>query len=89
MRYSSTLLNQCILGVTLNFDLARLLILYITLMCGHKCLVRISDISSLFVAIQKYLNFEKRPMLYYGIFSCHEHYVTLFGSMHCLAMYIV
>ena len=42
MRYSSTLLNQCILDVTLNLDLSTSLFC-ITLMCGHKCLVRISD----------------------------------------------
>ena len=42
MRYSSTLLNPCILGVTLNLDLSMSLFC-ITLMRGHKCLVRISD----------------------------------------------
>ena len=58
-------------------------------MYGHKYLVGISSlfiqISSLFAEINFVVSFEKRPMLYNGIFSCHGNicYVSLINEFFC------
>ena len=84
MRYSSTLLNQCILGVTLNFDLSMSLK---TLMCGQKCLVRIYDryLASLIAEIIVFN--EKRPCFIVGYLVVMETHVTLFVLMHFCKVY--
>ena len=58
MRYSSSLPNQYILGVALNFDLSRSLILFASLMCDIFIICE--------YRIKMLLSFEqkKRPMLY-------------------------
>ena len=55
-------------------------------MCGHiiKCLVRISD-RYLHYLRKKNYSFEKRPMLYNGIFGCNENIcnVILINGLFC------
>ena len=60
------------------------------LMCGQKCLVRFLDrFFLLFAEIIFFLSFEKRPMLYNGIFGCHANicYVILINAF--FSRYIV
>ena len=86
MRYSSTLLNQCILGVTFNSDLSRSLFLYNINAWSYVSGKNFWPISSLFVEITNLKIYEKRVMLYNGIFGLipWKHYVTLFWSNHFL-----
>ena len=93
-RYSSTLLNQCILGVmTLDFALSRSLNFDVTLMCSHKCLVRISERYLYYLWKYKMLKVLKNDiyiiMLYNGIFACHGNICYAICSNAIFARYIV
>ena len=88
-RYSSTLLNKCIIGVTLNVDLSRSLI-FLELICGHKFLVKISERYLHYLWKYNMLKLWKRPYIYNGVFGCHGNtcYI-IFYQWFVFARYIV
>ena len=87
MRYSSTLLKQCILGVTLMFDLSRSLFFNNINVWSYGSGKNLLPISSLFAEI-KYVN-EKRPMLYNGIFGYHRNMCYVIFINAFFARYMV